>query len=500
MFHYILRRLMLLPLTLFCIILVNFVIINLAPGDPTTVTEVSSEGGASRKDDRNTAMGGDDRYLQFREYYGLTLPIILNTWPWIKEAQVKETLWTLVHRKESSKSQEEMGFKDYDRLRIKFGDQARFIMPILKSILNDPAEPIDIRRMASRFFVRGATKQAILGPDLSPEQKQYNERVSKDNDLLARVAFNQEDFQQVVQEKIAKMNQWYEISQEIYLLDPDTKQKVRMFFFDTRFFRYMQRVLTLDFGTLRNDQNKTVISEVTKRFKYSFTLAIVPMAITFFICQFFGFLMAVKQNRWPDFSLSLLFLMLYAIPVFVVAPFLIEKVALHGYFPFTNTPIPYSGFTSPDAIYNEKVSYQRLFDVLQHIFLPIVAIMYGSMAAESRLSRTAVLEVLRSDYVRTAWAKGVPPGTVLVKHVGRNAAITIVTSLAGSLGIILGGSLIVETLFDINGFGKFFYDAIINRDYNVIMFSALAGSFLTLVGYLVADIAYTLLDPRITLD
>lgn len=500
MFHYILRRLMLLPLTLFCIILVNFVIINLAPGDPTTVTEVSAEGGASRKEDRNTAFGGDDRYLQFREYYGLTLPIIFNTWPWIGEHQVKETLWTLVHRKVSPNSSEEMGFKDYDRLRIKFGDQSRFIMPILLKIINDPNESMDIRRTASRFFVRGATKQAVVGPDITEDEKRYNEHISIDNDMLARVALTPEDSPRVIQEKIAKMNQWYASSKNLYTLEPDTQQKLKMLFFDTRFFRYMKRVLTLDFGTLRNDSNKTVISEVTKRFKYSFTLAIMPMVVTFFICQFFGFLMAVKQNRWPDFSLSLFFLILYAVPVFVVAPFLIEKIALHGYFPFTNTPIPYSGFTSPDAIYNQKVSYQRLFDILQHIFLPVVAIMYGSLAAESRLSRTAVLEVLRADYVRTAWAKGVPPGTVLVKHVGRNAAITIVTSLAGSLGIILGGSLIVETLFDINGFGKFFYEAIINRDYNVIMFSALAGSFLTLIGYLVADIAYTLLDPRITLD
>jgi len=273
-----------------------------------------------------------------------------------------------------------------------------------------------------------------------------------------------------------------------------------MFFFETRFYRYMSRVLTLDFGTLRNDSNKTVISEVTKRFKYSLTLALIPMLITFFLCQFFGFLMAYKQNQWQDYSFNLLFLILYAIPVFVVAPFLIAKVALNGHFPFTNIPIPYSGFTSSDAVYNEETSYQRLFDVMRHIFLPIVAIIYGSLAASARLSRTAVLEVLRQDYVRTARAKGVAPATILFKHVGRNAAITIVTSLAGSLGVILGGSLIVETLFDINGFGKFFYDAIINRDYNVIMFSSLAGAFLTLSGYLVADIAYTLLDPRLTLD
>jgi peptide/nickel transport system permease protein len=221
--------------------------------------------------------------------------------------------------------------------------------------------------------------------------------------------------------------------------------------------------------------------------------------ITFVLSILFGFIMAYQQKRWPDYSLNILFLILYAIPIFVVAPFLIEK-ALNKTFPFTNIPIPTSGFTSPDAIYENETSMQRLFDVLRHICLPIIAILYGSLAAESRLARTAVLEVLRQDYVRTARAKGVSTPAVMYKHVGRNAAITIVTSIAGSLGIVLGGSLIVETLFQINGFGKFFYDGILNRDYNVIMFSALAGSFLSLVGFLVADIAYTLLDPRLTLE
>jgi peptide/nickel transport system permease protein len=210
--------------------------------------------------------------------------------------------------------------------------------------------------------------------------------------------------------------------------------------------------------------------------------------------------MAYYQRGWPDYVLNITFLVLYAIPVFVVAPFLIEKVALYHCFPFTDTPIPLNGFTSSDRIYNQETSWQRLIDVLKHIALPISAIMYGSLAAESRLSRTAVLEILRHDYIRTAFAKGLSPFTVMFKHVGRNAGITIVTSLAGSLGTILGGALIVEILFDINGFGKFFYDAIINRDYNVIMFSALAGSFLSLIGYLFADLAYMWLDPRITLE
>ncbi len=167
----------------------------------------------------------------------------------------------------------------------------------------------------------------------------------------------------------------------------------------------MSRVVRLDFGTLRNDPNKRVITEVASRFKYSLTLSIVPMLLTFIICQFFGFFMAYKQNRWPDFSLNVSFLILYAIPVFVVAPFLIEKVALHHTIPFTDIPIPISGFTSPEQVYSQLTSFQRLLDTMIHIFFPLSPSCSSMLAAQSRLSRTAVLEVFRQDFVRSACAK-----------------------------------------------------------------------------------------------
>lgn len=493
MTHYILRRLLLVPFTLFFVILVNFTIINLAPGDPTTIAEITPEGGASRQEDKSVAFGTDDRYLQFREHYGLTLPVLFNTWPWLSKAYVEETLQKLTYP-------EKMDVKGYDELRLKFGDQSRFIMPKLLSIMDDPSQSGEVKRMASRFFARGGTRQAVLGSKLTPEQRAYNRKIARDNDALRKMVITPFDQPRETSEKIARMNQWYAENHAMYRFEPTPKEKLYGLFFETRFFRYLSRVATLDFGAMRNDQTKSVISEVTKRFKYSLTLSITPMLISLVLCQIFGFTMALWQNRWPDFSLNFTFLILYAIPVFVVAPFLIEKVALNHDFPFSNTPIPISGFTSSDAVYAQQVSYQRLFDVARHIFLPLVAIMYGTLAASSRLSRTAVLEVLRQDYVRTARSKGLAPFTVMWKHVGRNAAITIVTSIAASLGIVLGGSLIVETIFEIDGFGKFFYDAVINRDYNVIMFSALAGSFLTLIGYLIADISYTLLDPRISLE
>lgn len=500
MVSYIIRRLLLLPLTLFCIVLVNFIIINLAPGDPTSVTEISADGGAMRKEDKSVAFGSDERYLQFREHYGLTLPILFNTWPSISEEEVREDLLKIHTKKEYPGATQEMSVKDLDALKVSFGDRARFVMPLLLKVADDGQVEDPIRRLAVRFFIRGGTKQGILGSGLTAEEKKTNRVIAASNFFLNQNAVLVDDSKEVLEEKVKALKGWYgkALKEEVY--EPDFPQKVRMFFFETRFWRYMSRVFQLDFGTLRNDPNRKVIVEVVSRFKYSLTLAILPMLMTFVLCQVFGFYMAQRRGQWQDLALNVMFLILYAIPVFVVAPFLIEKVALNNTFPFTDQPIPIAGFTSPEKIYMKYTSWERLWDVLQHIALPLVAIMYGGLASDARLARTAVLEVLRQDYVRTAKAKGLSNFKILFKHVGRNAAITIVTSIAGSLGIVLGGSLIIETIFGIDGFGHFFYEAVVNRDYNVIMFSVFSGAFLSLLGYLLADITYTLLDPRVTLD
>lgn len=480
MVHYLIRRLLLLPVTLLAIILVNFVILNLAPGDPTSRLDISSTGEASRSE--NMQVIGENRYLQFREHYGLTLPILFNRWPLIPEQKIRQAMETL-HEKE------EQGGPKYHALYTLWGDRARFMLGALLKIAADEKRPVAQRRIAANLFIRGGTRQGYVGPGLSPQQKEYNNKVASDNQLLHKLYIKKSDLREI-EKKVGKLSAWYEKNKSLPL---SFGGKTKIFFLETRFFRYLSRVCTLDFGTLRNDANKTVISEVGKRIKYSLTLAIIPLLITFALCQVFGMIMATHQNRWPDLSLNILFLILFAIPIFVAAPFLIEKLAL----PFS---LPFTGFHSPEETYSTLTSPKRIADISLHIFLPLIAIIYGSLAVQARLSRTAVLEVLRQEYVKTARAKGLPWQTVLIKHVGRGASITIVTSLAASLGVVLGGSLIIETIFEINGFGRFFYEAIVNRDYNVVLFSAFAGSFLTLIGYLIADISYTMLDPRVSLE
>ncbi|MCH9626755.1 MAG: hypothetical protein S4CHLAM2_03830 [Chlamydiales bacterium] len=493
MIAYLVRRTLLLPLTLFAIILVNFVILNLAPGDPVNQANLGATGEATRATDES-GVTGENQYLLFREHYGLTLPILLNTWPSLPKESIQAGIEHL------SNGKEQMSVQKYHELQTLWGDRAKFLLPHLLEEARNPENPAAKRRIAANLFVRGAIRQGHIGPTLSSEKRTENREISNTNLFLSGLRVFESDTEISLENKVSELARWFEQSGGESAFLEEGWGKVKTLFFQTRFFRYLSRVMTLDFGTLRNDSNKPVIHEVASRIKYSLTLAVIPMLITFALCQVFGMIMAVKQNRWPDYALNITFLMLFAIPIFVIAPFLIEKVALHHTFPFTSIPIPYSGFHSSAEVYDTLTSSSRLADTVRHLFLPLIAIMYGTLAMQARLSRTAFLEVLRQDYVRTARAKGLSWGRILIKHVGRNGAITIVTSLAASLGVVLGGSLIVETIFEINGFGRFFYEAILNRDYNVVLFSAFAGSFLTLIGYLLADIAYTLLDPRINLE
>ena len=256
----------------------------------------------------------------------------------------------------------------------------------------------------------------------------------------------------------------------------------------------------LDFGTLRNDCHKTVVSEVIKRLGSSLILSLLPMIVVFILCQVFGMIMAIHKNRWVDHLLNFLFLILFSIPVFVAVPWIIDNFVLNKTVPFTSISMPYSGLCSSPEAFREMTSMEKLVDIVLHSFLPFCAVSYGAFAAQSRLSRAVFLEVLGEDYIPALRARGISQYDILVRHVGKNSAATLITSLASSLSALLGGALVVETLFDIDGFGKFFYQAILNRDHNVVMFSVIMGSVISLIGYLIGDICYVLLDPRVQLE
>ncbi len=489
MWRYLGFRLLLFPLTLLLILLVNFVILNLAPGDPAEMIDGGRSGEAGREASTKENIL-DDPYFQFREHFGLTLPILFNNWPAISEQKISSALTQIELEKSSSERHSAL---------LRWGDRARYLMPKLFSIAANERLPLSIRRNALNLFVRGGLRSSHFGPSISEKAKQENLAIESSNRFFLALHVAKDEKEAVISEKLAQARTWMEEH-------PDTfaplswERRVAVFIKESRFYRYFSRLITLDFGTLRSDPNRAVTQEVIARLKYSITLAIIPMVISFALAQLFGMVMAYHRNRWIDASLNTFFLILYAIPLFVLAPFLIETVALGKKLPFTDISLPISGFQSDVELMSKMTSLERVGDILLHLALPLICLLYMMVAMQAKLARSAYLEALGQDYVKTARAKGLGMRKILIKHVGKNAILTSVTAVASSFGAILGGSLIVETVFNIHGFGRFFYEAILNRDYNVILFSAIFGSLLTLVGYLAADVAYMLLDPRVKIQ
>ena len=141
-----------------------------------------------------------------------------------------------------------------------------------------------------------------------------------------------------------------------------------------------------------------------------------------------------------------------------------------------------------------------LFDKIWHLILPIIALSYGSFAGLAKITRTSILENLNADYARTARAKGVAEKDVLWKHVFRNSLLPLITIFSGILPGLLAGSVIIESIFSIEGMGKLVIEAVQSRDRELILSITMIGGILSLIGYLISDFLYTLVDPRVQYD
>jgi ABC-type dipeptide/oligopeptide/nickel transport systems, permease components len=157
--------------------------------------------------------------------------------------------------------------------------------------------------------------------------------------------------------------------------------------------------------------------------------------------------------------------------------------------------LPLSGLTSMD--YASLTPFGKALDIASHLALPVFVATFGSLAGMSRFMRSSVLEVLRQDYILTARAKGLPERIVMFRHALANALLPVITLLGLAVPGLIGGSVILEYLFSLPGMGQLFYNAVMARDYPLIMGNLVLGAVLTLAGNLLADFCYGLADPRI---
>jgi len=257
-----------------------------------------------------------------------------------------------------------------------------------------------------------------------------------------------------------------------------------------RYAIWLRQIVTLDFGNSYVD-HRPVIEKIAERLPVTLSLNLISIFLVYAISIPLGVMSAVKHGTFLDRAVTFSLFALYSIPSFWLAIILIYFLGGGEYLNL----FPIYGIKSPDWEYLPL--YMKVLDYLWHITLPVVCLTYADLAALSRYQRGSLLEVLRADYIRTAIAKGLDSRTVILKHALRNSLISIVTIVASILPAMIGGSVIIESIFSIPGIGKLGFDAVLSRDYPVIMAISTISAFLTLLGILLSDILYVFIDPRI---
>ncbi|HOX18563.1 MAG TPA: ABC transporter permease subunit [Spirochaetales bacterium] len=241
---------------------------------------------------------------------------------------------------------------------------------------------------------------------------------------------------------------------------------------------YLGNVLTGDFGPSYRYRNRMVSDFITQGLPVSLSLGGTALVNAVFLGVLVGIVSALRQNKWQDYSAMSIAVVGISVPAFVIGPILQLVFALKlGWLPLGQW-IGDKGIAA--------------------IVLPAATLSFYYFAVIARLSRASILEVLRSDYIRTARAKGLKESVVIAKHVLKGALLPVVTYLGPAFSGIIVGSVVVETIFAVPGVGRPFVQAAINRDYTLIMGEVIVYSVVLILANLVVDIVYGFLDPRIS--
>jgi peptide/nickel transport system permease protein len=256
-----------------------------------------------------------------------------------------------------------------------------------------------------------------------------------------------------------------------------------------QYWSWVTRLVRLDFGRSFSPDARPVLEKIGERLPITLLLNIVELMIIVTLAIPIGVLSATRQYSTFDKITTVFVFVGFATPDFWLALMLMILFGVQlGW-------LPISGLRSPTWEY--LAFWKQQWDFVAHLALPILVATFGGLAGFSRYMRQSMLEVVRQDYIQSARAKGLPESVVIGKHALRNALLPIVTVLGLSLPGLIGGSVIVESIFAIPGMGQLMVQAVFERDYPVVMGNLVIVATLTLVANLIADLTYSLVDPRI---
>lgn len=246
-----------------------------------------------------------------------------------------------------------------------------------------------------------------------------------------------------------------------------------------QFFKYLSGVARLDFGPSYKIKDFSVTELIAQGAPVSLRLGLSAMLLAVTVGMLLGTIAALNQNKPPDYSIMTIAMVGITIPNFVVAPLLTLFFGVYWGL------LPVSGWNDGAA---------------KNMILPVIALALPQIAVISRLTRGSMIEVLRSNYVRTARAKGLPESMVVRRHAMKAALMPLISYLGPATAGIVTGSVVIERIFGLPGIGKYFVDGALNRDYTLVMGVLIVYSTLIIVLNIVADVIYGILDPKVKLN
>ncbi len=254
---------------------------------------------------------------------------------------------------------------------------------------------------------------------------------------------------------------------------------------------WLRNIVALDFGESFIDR-RPVTRRIAEKLPNTLLLNSAAFLLAALLGVPIGLWSAARSGRPAERASAVGFFLLYSLPTFWVALLLMQLFAVRM------GTLPLFGMTSDN--YLDLSPAMKLVDRARHLVLPVVTLAYAQLAVFARFSKSALTEVIRQDYITTARAKGAATGSVLWHHAFRNALIPMITLLGLTIPYLISGSVIVEQIFQWDGIGRLYFDAILTRDYPTVLGLTVATAAVTLLASLIADLLYAAADPRIRLE
>jgi len=250
-----------------------------------------------------------------------------------------------------------------------------------------------------------------------------------------------------------------------------------------QFLLYLWNVLHFDFGLSYQYQGKSVIQLISEGWPYTATIGTLAFLLIVPVGVGLGVLAALRQNTRVDYATMGFATLAASFPNFVVGALMVVLFSVLTYkWTGGNFFLPAGGWGVDD-----------------HLVMPVITLSLLPIAYTARLTRASTLETIRQDYIRTAWAKGLPERLVVIRHVLKNSLIPVVTTLGPTFAFLVTGSVIVETVFSIPGIGRAFVVAVTSRDYPMILGTTVLFSIVIATANLIVDVLYVFIDPRVRL-